>query len=347
MPETESAEVTPSRVPSGYTAIWALFTDWCAATGHPALPADPATVTAFLTDCPAAPETRRRRVAAIDHHHTTTRHAPPGRFPAVRAALGRPTGQPPRPSPDTAAAVDAALRALPSHGWTHGMFGRRDRCLLVLSQLAGVPYRDLATATAGDVTLVDGTVTIRWPAGEWTLRPADDGLVCGVCAVVRWLEVLEVAATKVATAEVAGLLKGAPEVTGRSPHVCRTFPELSASTRVTPLLSPIDQWGALPFPPPPLTPHSLSRRARDLLAGDLGAHRSLDVEPPEPPVPDPQPAVVSPPRPVYSSRDREQAWARRRADLQGMAGITDALTDVEQRADELNRRATTLLDSRP
>jgi hypothetical protein len=50
---------------------------------------------------------------------------------------------------------------------------------------------------------------------------------------------------------------------------------------------------------------------------------------------------------VYSSRDREQAWARRRADLQGMAGITDALTDVEQRADELNRRATTLLDSRP
>jgi hypothetical protein len=96
-----------------------------------------------------------------------------------------------------------------------------------------------------------------------------------------------------------------------------------------------------------LTPHSLSRRARDLLAGDLGAHRSLDVEPPEPPVPDPQPAVVSPPRPVYSSRDREQAWERRRADLKDMAGITDVLTDVEQRADELNRRAATLLDSGP
>jgi hypothetical protein len=345
MPATESAEVTPPRVPSGYTAIWALFTDWCAATGHRALPADPATVTAFLTDCPAAPETHRRRVAAIDHHHAATGLDRPGESIRVRAALGRPTGQPPEPSPDTAAAVDAALRALPSHGWTHGMFGRRDRCLLVLSQLAGVPYRDLATATAGDVTLVVCTVTIRSPAGEWTLRPADDGLVCGVCAVVRWLEVLEVAATKVATAEVAGLLKGAPEVTGRSPHVCRTFPELSASTRGTPLLSPIDQWGALPFPPPPLTPHSLSRRARDLLAGDLGAHRALAVEPPEPPVPDPQPAVVSPPRPVYSSRDREQAWARRRADLQGMAGITDVLTDVEQRADELNRRATTLLDT--
>lgn len=30
-----------------------------------------------------------------------------------------------------------------------------------------------------------------------------------------------------------------------------------------------------------------------------------------------------------------------------MAGIADVLTDVDQRTDELNRRAATLLDSRP
>jgi hypothetical protein len=30
-----------------------------------------------------------------------------------------------------------------------------------------------------------------------------------------------------------------------------------------------------------------------------------------------------------------------------LAGITDVLTDVEQRADELNRRAAALLDDRP
>jgi len=46
------------------------------------------------------------------------------------------------------------------------MFGRRDRCLLVLSQLGGVPYKALATVTVGDITLVDGTATIRSPAGE-------------------------------------------------------------------------------------------------------------------------------------------------------------------------------------
>jgi hypothetical protein len=33
--------------------------------------------------------------------------------------------------------------------------------------------------------------------------------------------------------------------------------------------------------------------------------------------------------------------------LADLAGITDVLTDVEQRADELNRRAAALLDDRP
>src|SRR5664279_2498649 len=41
--------------------------------------------------------------------------------------------------------------------------------------------------------------------------------------------------------------------------------------------APINQWGASPFPLPRLTAHSQSRRARDLLAGDLGAHRQLPV----------------------------------------------------------------------
>jgi len=43
--------------------------------------------------------------------------------------------------------------------------------------------------------------------------------------------------------------------------------------KVAPLFPPIDQRGALPFPLQRLTPHSLSQRARDTPAGDLGAHR--------------------------------------------------------------------------
>ena len=84
----------------------------------------------------------------------------------VRAALGRPTGEPFQPTERNREAMDAALRGLPSHGWTAGMLGRRDRCLLVLSQLAGVPYRHLATLTPGDIHLSDGVATIRSRRGS-------------------------------------------------------------------------------------------------------------------------------------------------------------------------------------
>ncbi len=36
---------------AGYAADWALFTDWCAATGHIPLPAGWATVTEFTAGC--------------------------------------------------------------------------------------------------------------------------------------------------------------------------------------------------------------------------------------------------------------------------------------------------------
>ena len=117
----------------------------------------------------------RRRVAAIDRHHAAAGLAGPGESAAVRTVLGRPTGDTFEASPDTIAAVEAALRGLPSQGWTRGMFGRRDRCLLVLSQVAGVPYKHLATMTAGDITLADGVATISSPVGCWRVGPQPSG----------------------------------------------------------------------------------------------------------------------------------------------------------------------------
>ena len=114
-----------------------------------------------------------------------------------------------------------------------------------------------------------------------------------------------------------------------------------------PLLPPIDQWGALPLPLQRLSPHSLSRRARDLLAGNLGAHRDLPVDPdPEPGInaaekpPVTEPAVST----AYDAADAAAAWDRRRRDLDDLAGIIDVLSDVERRADELNRRAAELVE---
>ncbi len=168
----------------------------------------------------------------------------------VRAVLGRPAGGPFQPThPD---AVDAALRGLPSHGWTQGMFGRRDRAMLVLSQLAGVPYRHLATMTGQDIYIEDGVATIRSAAGEWTVGENDDVVLCGPCAVARWLKILDLAVTKPSTKTIARALKKTKTVDHRSPHVCHTGPVLDGATRTVPLLPPIDQWGARPLPLQPL-----------------------------------------------------------------------------------------------
>jgi hypothetical protein len=127
-PKDAAVQVLSERTLRTYAADWALFADWCDATDQIALPADPVTVLGFLAGGPATVSTQRVRVTAIDHQHTATGYALPGRDPAVLVALGRPIPGPYEPAPETVAAVGSALRFLPSHGWTNGMFGRRDRC---------------------------------------------------------------------------------------------------------------------------------------------------------------------------------------------------------------------------
>ena len=136
----------------------------------------------FLADCPAAPATRRRRVIAIDHHHVAAGHLPPGADPQVRATVGRPPLGPAPVASEVRSRVDAALRVLPSRGWTGGLFGQRDRCLLVLCQLVRIPYRQLARLTGGDVTVATGVATITLAGRTWTVEAVDDPVLCGPCA---------------------------------------------------------------------------------------------------------------------------------------------------------------------
>ena len=323
-----------------YTQDWALFTDWCAATGNPHLPAAPDAVLGFLIDCPAARYTQRCRVAAIDHHHAGAGRSKPGESPVVRSELGRNAGS--RRAPAMPDQVAEALRGLPSHGWTQGMFGRRDRCLLVLSQLAGVPYKELALLTAGMVTVADGAARIS-SAGAATLTASDSPMMCGPCAINRWVRVVDLAVTTITTGTVAAAVDKANPVTHESPHLCRSTRPVNQATLVVPVFSSINQWGALPFPLHRLTPHSLSRRVRDLLAGNMGAHRHLPVGTAEEvETEEPTPVSVDVRR-MYSRDDAQRAWARRRADLQDIAGVDLVLAEIDARAKELERRTVAVL----
>jgi hypothetical protein len=46
---------------------------------------------------------------------------------------------------------------------------------------------------------------------------------------------------------------------------------------------------------------------------------------------------------TVNGHDKWRAWARRRIDLQEMAGIDDMLKEVDRRVDELHRRSEAVL----
>ena len=330
------------RTRATYTADWHLFTDWCAATDRRPLPADPATVLAFLADCPAAPATRRQRVIAIDHHHTAAGQPPPGADPQVRETLGRPPLDLPPVTRETRERVDAALLLLPSRGWTGGLFGRRDRCLLVLSQLARIPHRHLAGLMAGDVTVADGVATITVGGEVRTVVAVDDPVVCGPCAVARWRRTHDVIVVKIATPAVSDHLRKAKAPTSTSPHACRRPLRLDDRSAGHPLLAPVNQWGHAPFPLSPMSPHAVSRQARDLMDGLITVHRDLETIPvsDEAAPTAPPPAVVSS---GYTSKQVRAAWDRRRTDLGDLAGVADELADVDRQVAEINQRIDQLM----
>ena len=166
--------------------------------------------------------------------------------------------------------------------------------------------------------------------------------MCGPCAVVRWLRALNLVITRPGKRDLARALKKAKAVTGGSPHLCRSTRRIDPATMVAPLLAPIDQWGYIPFPVQRLTPHSLSRRVRDLLTGDLGAHRDLPVDTDDEPEAKPAPVPLQN-RALYTRDDAQRAWARRRADLADIAGVEDALKQIDARAKELQQRTAAVL----
>ncbi|MEP6562973.1 MAG: hypothetical protein ABJD68_18075, partial [Nakamurella sp.] len=139
--------------------------------------------------------------------------------------------------------VDAALRVLPSDGWTHGWTGRRDRALLVLSQMAGLPFQAIAELTIADIAVANTVATIRTPGGSTTLQSAPDGRTCGPCGLARWLHALDLTSIYSRPGVVTAVLARAAPLTANSPHLCAGTVEVCERTRSMLVLPSVDQWG--------------------------------------------------------------------------------------------------------
>jgi integrase len=212
-----------------YRADWQLFASWCAAQGHRALPAAPATVAAFLAAAGVTlrPGTLARRAAAIAHHHRQHRVPAPTSDPAVTALLRAGRRHATRRPPLRPAQLVRLAAACPRDA-----AGLRDRALLLLA--AAAPGRN----GLGQSALLGLTVE--------QLRFAEPGLDVSLPVASR-LDADPLVDAAVGATDTAPAHRRVIAAAGDRPGLCpvqalRDW--LAASdTRFGPVFRKVDRWG--------------------------------------------------------------------------------------------------------
>jgi integrase len=195
-----AGEAMASATVRAYRADWAHFTGWCGTVGLSPLPADPATVAAYLGSLAGefAPNTMKRRLSSISQAHKLHgldwRPSHPLIVQTLRGILrrhGRPVKQ------ATAIRVDA-IRALV--GTCDGSpAGLRDRALLLVGFAGAMRRSEIVGLYADDVAIgpEGARVLIRRSKTDQTREGATIGLprgehaeTCPVMALEAWLSVL-------------------------------------------------------------------------------------------------------------------------------------------------------------
>ena len=320
----------------------------CSPTGArpPTRPRCPPTPPPSCSSWPSARPRRPPNAAGSPPSTTTTPqtgYASPGRRRAG-ARGGRPaTPRPGLRAPQRRRRARGAAAAAQSSGWTAGVFGRRDRCLLVLSELAGVPVQAHRVAHRRRCRVRRADRCHHGAGATYRLTPAEDPVLCPACAVARWLEVLDVAVRHLATVAIAQHLREADRVIPSSPHRCRQPVDLHRADVGAAAACPHRPVGILTLPPArgchrtpsPGRPATWSPASSPYtVTGRSPASRT-------PPSAGPAPAPAAPP---YRPADWAAAVQRRRHDLIQLSQVADDLADVERRAAELNERVVQLLE---
>ena len=289
-------------LPRAYVTDWALFTDWCAATGRTNLPADPATIQAFLEAAPGTADTRRRRVSAINAVHRRRGHH------RDRTDQQR---------------IDVALQHISVGGWPTGAFGRRDALLLTLRFRAGLTLRQIVELTSDRIAL-DGRVLTVETNRTTRLEPHDDPALCPSCIWLRWSAVLRrTHLTNAALAEHLQRQEHHPTL-----HLCKDEP--APLTRRLPVFVPIDRWGSLPLPLRASTSRSAIALSNQHLTGRPPIHPAAPVPAEAAPLPTVQP--------VDHQAIHAAGLAARRQAVTELHHARARLDEIDSSADDLDAR---------
>jgi len=203
---------------AAYRSDWSRFTAWCERNEVAALPAEAATLAAYLADAAQetsetgrsapwryAPATLARWVATINAAHDLAGARPPGRDPAVAETLAgirrlRAT-RPGRKAPILLADLERIVAGIGAAGWPAAPGGIRNRALLVLGWVGAFRRSELAALSVADITphpedglhvLIRVSKTDPEAHGQVLALPyARNPLLCAPCAWARWRAVLD------------------------------------------------------------------------------------------------------------------------------------------------------------
>lgn len=314
---------------------WALFCDWCAATGRASLPASPTTLAEFLDRHPAADATQRRRVAAVNAAHRSRSLAEPGRAVAIRLALAERRRERLAEIRDGAAPI---IDSIPTSGWPYGLFGRRDALVLTLVS-AGLTYREISALRRGDIE-VEGVDLIV--SGLHRITPdllGSHGESGPVAVYRRWAQIQSMLDRSASISVLRAFLDLDP-----SPPMAATQ-AVTAPQAAEPLVVRIDRWGYTPWMPEPLIEQSLSALTRAHLIGRPAAHRprvlwtenALDDDARHDEEPRHERVVLDNAYYEHGIRARRDAHTR-------LSDLDDRFDDISDRVDDLMRSLVDILD---
>lgn len=180
-----------------YRNDWAVFTGWCEARGLAALPAEPATVAAFIAEQAdrLKVSTLERRMVAISQAHKLAGYESPTQLEIVRRVLkGIKREKGTVQTQKQAATTDVLKRMV--EALDESLAGTRNRALLLIgfagafrrSELVALEVSDLLFSPQGVVITVRKSKTDQEGQGQKKAIPY--GLIpatCPVRALERWL----------------------------------------------------------------------------------------------------------------------------------------------------------------
>jgi len=175
------------RTLAAYRSDWADFARWCATRRCRALPADPATIVAYIDDLATSRRvaTVKRRLAAIRAAHLDAGHRAPTDPPTVTAAMARARWrQRDAVDPTTPITVDE-LRAM-SSSLPPTIGGLRDRAALLVGYGAALRPGELVGLQMTDVVVGPTGLRVAAARGVVHVPFGSEPMLCSVTACDEW-----------------------------------------------------------------------------------------------------------------------------------------------------------------